>query len=633
MSQTDSAGWGSRVGLILAMAGNAVGLGNFLRFPVQAVQNGGGAFIIPYLVCFLLMGIPLLWVEWGSGRYGGNLGNHSTPFIFDSMNKRKVWKYIGVFGIFTNIGVAAYYCYIESWTMSYVYHTVIGTFDGMSQDQVSAFFNDYTTIGVSTTGIPYESVVFYLICLGLNTWILSKGLEGVEKVAKIGVPLLLLFGAFLAVKSLTLGTSGATDLVPDASAWDGINFLWTPQFSSLLDMKVWLAAAGQIFFTLSLGMGTIHCYASYLKKKDDVALNSLSAGFTNEFVEVVLGSLIVVPIAAGYLGLDWVINNAGFGMAFQTMPFLFEKWDFIGVIAGVFWFGLLFFAGITSSLAMGTPWMGFMQDEFGWSRKKGAVSFGLITLILGLPTVFFYKQGVFDEYDYWAGTVSLVVFALCEIILFAWIFGINRGWDEINAGADIKLPQIYKPIIKYVTPVILLVVFIGALITPKNNDWKKAFSEGWELDNGSIMAKITNSDIVANKDFFSDVKEFDQASGVVSNIVTNEDGSQSVEISDTLRFYRNKYGQTKQSINEELLAGMGKGYVFFDSLAVSKTFDFDNETKVVVKVGDQLKLRDVVAKGDFVNKSLYISIGRFLLLGLFLFISILVYIAGKKKMA
>lgn len=633
MSQTDSAGWGSRVGLILAMAGNAVGLGNFLRFPVQAVQNGGGAFIIPYLVCFLLMGIPLLWVEWGSGRYGGNLGNHSTPFIFDSMNKRKVWKYIGVFGIFTNIGVAAYYCYIESWTMSYVYHTLVGTFDGMSQEQVSSFFNDYTTIGVSTTGIPYESVIFYLVCLALNTWILSKGLDGVEKVAKIGVPLLLIFGAFLAVKSLTLGTSGASPEVPDANAWDGINFLWTPQFSSLLDMKVWLAAAGQIFFTLSLGMGTIHCYASYLKKKDDVALNSLSAGFTNEFVEVVLGSLIVVPIAAGYLGLDWVINNAGFGMAFQTMPFLFEKWDWIGTVAGVFWFGLLFFAGITSSLAMGTPWMGFMQDEFGWSRKKGAVSFGLITLILGLPTVFFYNEGVFEEYDYWAGTVSLVVFALCEIILFAWIFGMNRGWNEINAGADIKLPQIYKPIIKYVTPVILLVVFIGALITPKNNDWGKAFSEGWELDNGSIMAKITNSDIVANKDFFSTVKEFDQARGVVTNITKAEDGTQTVEISDTLRFYTNTHGQVKEAKNEALLKSMNKGYVFSDSLAVSKTFDFDAQTKVVVKVGDQLKLRDVVAEGDFVNKSLYISIGRFLLLGLFLFISILVYVAGKKKMA
>ena len=123
--------WGSRVGLILAMAGNAVGLGNFLRFPVQAVQNGGGAFIIPYLVCFLLMGIPLLFIEWSSGRFGGKFGNHSTPYILDSMVKGRLLKYIGDFGIFTNIAVVAYYCYIESWTMSYMFHSVMGTFSGM----------------------------------------------------------------------------------------------------------------------------------------------------------------------------------------------------------------------------------------------------------------------------------------------------------------------------------------------------------------------------------------------------------------------------------------------------------------------------------------------------------------------
>jgi SNF family Na+-dependent transporter len=285
MSKTES--WGSRTGLILAMAGNAVGLGNFLRFPVQAVENGGGAFIIPYLVCFLLMGIPLLWIEWSMGRFGGRSNNHSTPFILDSMAKKNFWKYFGVFGIFTNIAVACYYCYIESWTMSYVYHSIIGTFDGLSQTQVAAFFDTYVDIGQSTTGIPFEAVLFYILCLGLNTWILSRGLAGVERAAKIGMPLLILFGVFLAIRGLTLGTSGASAEIPTASAWDGLNFLWTPQFSSLSDPKVWLAAAGQIFFTLSVGMGTIHCYAAYVKSKDDVALNAVSAGFMNEFVEVV----------------------------------------------------------------------------------------------------------------------------------------------------------------------------------------------------------------------------------------------------------------------------------------------------------------------------------------------------------
>lgn len=490
-------GWGSRVGLILAMAGNAVGLGNFLRFPVQAVNNGGGAFIIPYLVSFLVMGIPLLWIEWSMGRFGGKHGNHCTPYILDTMTKQRFFKYFGVFGIWTNIAVAAYYCYIESWTMSYVFHSLGRSFEGMTQSQVASFFQDYINITTTTTGIPYEAVIFYVACLLLNTWILSRGLSGgVERTAKVGMPLLILFGIFLAIRGVTLGTSGATPEHPDANAWAGLDFLWNPQFDSLSNPSVWLAAAGQIFFTLSVGMGTIHCYAAYVKSRDDIALNAMSAGWMNEFVEVVLGSLIVIPIAAGYLGLDWVRENASFGMAFQTMPFLFENWGpFFATLAGVFWFGLLFFAGITSSLAMGTPWMGFMRDEFGFSREKSAWSFGAIVLILGLPTVFFYNQGVFGEYDYWAGTVSLVVFALAESILFAWVFGMDRGWKEITDGADMKVPTIYRFIIKFVTPVFLLFVFLGSVFRPRE-EWGQAFGmlfrgEGWTLDNGSLIKQLS----------------------------------------------------------------------------------------------------------------------------------------------
>ncbi len=489
--------WGSRVGLILAMAGNAVGLGNFLRFPVQAVQNGGGAFIIPYLVCFLVMGIPLLWIEWSMGRFGGKFGHHSTPFIVDTMGKNRLWKYIGVFGIWTNIAVAAYYCYLESWTLSYVFHSLTNTFSGMDQDGVAAFFIEYVSLGESTFGIPYEPIVFFVICLLLNTWILSQGLaKGVERVAKIGMPMLILFGIFLAYKGLTI-TSGENGAINDSTV--GLNFLWTPQYDKLWSPSVWLAAAGQIFFTLSVGMGTVHCYASYVRSKDDIALNAMSAGWMNEFVEVVLGGAILIPISIGYLGVDRVtelVQSGGLGLGFRTLPYLFYQWgDVLGALSGVMWFGLLFFAGITSSLAMGTPWIGFLQDEFNWKRKSAAWSFGFIVLILGMPTVLFFNYGVFDEYDYWAGTVSLVVFALLESILFAWVFGIDKGWREIISGSDIKVPNIYKFIIKFITPALLLWVFLGSLFTPKGGDWGAALSGNWELDNSSIIKKITNSDL------------------------------------------------------------------------------------------------------------------------------------------
>lgn len=451
--------WGTRVGLVLAMAGNAVGLGNFLRFPVQAIQNGGGSFIIPYLVCFLLMGLPLLFVEWSMGRFGGRNGDHSTPFILNNMSQGTLWKYVGVFGIFTNLAVAAYYCYLESWTLAYVWKSVSGAFSGQDARQVSDIFSQYVSLGTN------EPVIFWVICILINTWILSRGLKGgVEIAAKIGMPLLILFGIFLAVRGITL-TAGEAGAV--FSGTEGLNFLWTPNFDTIWTPKVWLAAAGQVFFTLSVGMGSIQCYASYLRYQDDIALNAMSAGWMNAFVEVALGAAILIPISVGYLGVERVIEltqNGGLGLGFRTLPYLFQQWGpILSVAAGVAWFGLLFFAGITSSLAMGTPCMGFLRDEFNWSRPKAAWAFGFAVFLLGLPTVVFFEYGVFDEYDYWAGTVSLVVFATLEIILFAWVFGMDNAWREITRGADIKVPIVFKYVIQFVTPIILLAVFVGSL--------------------------------------------------------------------------------------------------------------------------------------------------------------------------
>lgn len=624
MSATKEA-WGSRVGLILAMAGNAVGLGNFLRFPVQAVQNGGGSFIIPYIVCFLVMGIPIVWIEWTMGRYGGRFGNHSTPFILDNMTKLRFWKYFGVFGIFTNIAVAAYYCYIESWTLSYVYHSLAQTFSGKDQGEVANFFSQYVNVQYSTTGIPYEAVVFYVLCLALNTYILSRGLSGgVEKVAKIGMPLLIIFGAFLAYKGVTLGSSGAPDGCTDCDSFLGLNFLWEPQYDSLMNPKVWLAAAGQIFFTLSVGMGTVHCYASYIDSKDDIALNAMSAGWMNGFVEVVLGASIVVPIAVGYLGLDWVKENVGFAMAFQTMPFLFGQWGTaLATFAGVCWFGLLFFAGITSSLAMGTPWMGFMKDEFNFSRNKAAWTFGGLVLLMGLPTVFFFNKGVFDEYDYWAGTVSLVVFALAESIIFSYRFGIENGWNELKRGSDMKLPIIYKPIIKYVTPLLLLVVFLSALITPLNNDWQTAFKGDWQLDPNSIIGKIQNKGVIVNRDYFANHFE-SETSGEVLSIEEMPNGKQTVAIARELRYYRDANNRIK--LYDEQQSALGE-LVTFDSVTVLKTYTFKADERILVQEQDQIEIGARLAEGDFVNNVFYIDMARLLLLALFLFICYLVFAA------
>jgi SNF family Na+-dependent transporter len=316
----------------------------------------------------------------------------------------------------------------------------------------------------------------------------------VERVAKIGIPLLILFGIFLAYQGATIdaGENGAIH-----SSMEGLNFLWTPDYSNMWSPSVWLAAAGQVFFTLSIGMGTVHCYASYVKAKDDIALSAMSSGWMNEFVEIVLGSFILIPISIAFLGMDRVqelIELGSLSLGFKTLPYLFMQWgDVIGILSSFLFFSLLFFAGITSSLAMGTPWIGFLKDEFKWKHTSAAWSFGFIIFVLGLPTIFLYKYGVFDEYDYWAGTVSLVVFALLECILFAWVFGMDRGWKEITRNAEIRVPHIYKYIIKYVTPVLLLIVFLGSVFTPKDNDWEGALSGTWILDDSSIISKLRNT--------------------------------------------------------------------------------------------------------------------------------------------
>jgi len=489
--------WGSRVGLVLAMAGNAVGLGNFLRFPAQAAQNGGGAFLVPYLVSFVLMGIPLLWVEWAIGRHGGQFGHHSAPGMFDRLGPYRWLKYIGVFGLFTTLTVAAYYCYIESWTLAYVWHSVVGTFRDVAPTD---FFPAYLgTHAQSIFALPVEAFFWFLLTLGLNLWILSRGLDrGIEIAAKIGMPLLLLFAAVLAVRGLTLGTD-APGVVQ--SPLVGLNFVWEPKVSGLLDPTTWLAAAGQIFFTLSVGMGSIHCYAAYLKRNQDIALNAASAGWMNEFVEVVLGGSILIPIATAYLGLPAVQaatqGGSGFSLGFLTLPTLFNQWGWFAPVAGALWFGLLFFAGITSSLAMGQPVLAFFQDEFGASRARAAVTFGLTTLVLGGLCVWLYPGGSFDEFDFWSGTFSLVLFALGEAIVFAWIFGMDRAWEEITRGADIRVPRFFRPVIRWITPAFIATVFVGALIKPVG-PWSAAAGslfrgEGWPWAPDSVIGKLLHS--------------------------------------------------------------------------------------------------------------------------------------------
>lgn len=456
--------WATKIGLILAVAGNAVGLGNLLRFPVQAAQNGGGAFMIPYFAAFLFLGLPLMWLEWGMGRYGGKLGHGSVPGMFDAMWKNPIAKYIGAAGLFISSVILIYYVYIESWTLGFSFFSLTKQYFGeTSFEAMGSFLASYQGVGKGYFGSILPAYIFLLITMTLNIWVLYRGIsKGIETLAKIAMPLLLIFAAVLLIRVITIGTPDPINH-PDWNVKSGFAFLWNPDFSRLSSASVWLAAAGQIFFTLSLGLGCIQAYASYVRENDDVALGGLSTASINEFVEVIFGGGIAIPIAVAFFGVvttQEIARGGSFNLGFVSLPIIFQKIPF-GEFFGFLWFLLLFFAGITSSVALAQPLITFLKDEFNLSHGKATAVIASITFIGVQFVVFFLANGFLDEMDYWAGTFGLAFLALFEVIIFAWIFGMKKGWEEITRGAEIKIPKIFYYIIKYVTPAYLLFIFVN----------------------------------------------------------------------------------------------------------------------------------------------------------------------------
>jgi SNF family Na+-dependent transporter len=443
------------------MAGNAVGLGNFLRFPVQAAQNGGGTFMIPYFISFLLLGIPMMWIEWGIGRYGGTQGHGSMPGMFDLLTgrKRRWAKYLGVFGVVGPLVIFVYYTYIVSWMLGMSVLSLTGDYFGLGDvDEMRSYFASYQDVFDSGAIGPALTIFFFLVTFAFIGWVLMRGLSGgIERLALIGMPVLFFFAVTLVIRILTLPPAAG-------SAAEGLNFIWNPDFTALGDARVWLAAAGQMFFTLSIGIGSIQTYASYVRKDDDITLTGLSTAATNEFAEVVLGSTIAIPAAViffGVAGATAIAQGGAFdlgivamGVAFQGLPGP-EIW---GRLGGFIWFFLLFVAGITSSVAMAAPTIAFLEDELRMTRKKAAAGVAALGVMFAMFHIVFYRQGVLGEWDYWAGTFGLVVCATIEIILFSYIFGIDRGWAELHRGAKLAIPSIYKPIMRWVTPAALLVL-------------------------------------------------------------------------------------------------------------------------------------------------------------------------------
>jgi len=448
--------WGTRIGLILAMAGNAVGLGNFLRFPVQAANNGGGTFLIPYFISFILLGIPLMWMEWGIGRYGGRFGHGTIPGMFDRLWRNPIAKYIGVLGVVMPLIVFVYYTVIVGWLLGFTFFSITGGYFGLDAEGVRGFLGGFQNIHDTSTHGGWVGFLFYGITLLVIVWVLSRGISGgIEKLALFGMPILFGFAVLLMIRVLTLPETAV------GSPSQGLAFIWTPDWGALGNASVWLAAAGQVFFTLSLGMGTIQTYASFLSKDDDVTLTGLTTASTNEFAEVVLGGTIAIPAAVTFFGVTGVtaiaaggsfdLGIVAMGVVFQNLP----GGPVVGQLLAFMWFFLLFIAGITSSVALASPAMAFMQEEFGWKRRDVALALGGLALLLGLANIWWLRYGFLDEWDFWAGTFGLVLFAFIEVWIIRAAFGVDEFWEELHHGADLRVPLFFKFVIKWLTPTFL----------------------------------------------------------------------------------------------------------------------------------------------------------------------------------
>lgn len=453
--------WGSKLGLILAMAGNAVGLGNFWRFPYQAASNGGGAFMVPYVAALLLLGLPIMLVEWMQGRLGGKYGHGTLGYMLyiQSREKLKPKKAIvlasigGMLVIAVTLLVNSYYNHLIGWTLGYSWLTITGAYMDKSI-ATGDFFVQYIQN-------PSYVFVFWIISLGFLAFAVTRGIQkGIEAWAKLMMPLLYIFGFILIIRVMFIGSP----VNPDWSSIGGLDLLWSPRWEQL-SFKAALAASGQIFFTLSLGMGIIQNYASYLKQDDDIVNSAVATVALNEFAEVILGGSIAIPIAYAFMGEKGLSQSIG--LSFISLPNIFREMAG-GRFMGTLWFLILFFAGFTSAIAMYNYLVAILEEELGFARKKASLTVFFAYIVVGLPVCLepiltkTADLAYFTEVDNWVGSYLLVVMGLIEVIVTGWLMK-DDPIEEMNRGSYWKAPRwVYTVMIKFVTPLTIIFVLVGS---------------------------------------------------------------------------------------------------------------------------------------------------------------------------
>lgn len=451
MTKKERGNFGSKLGVILASAGSAVGLGNIWRFPYETGNHGGAAFILIYLGCILLLGLPIMIAEFLIGRHS----QANTARAYQILAPGTQWRWVGRMGVLAGFLILGYYSVVAGWTLEYIFEAVSNSFAGKTPAEFISSFQSFSSN-------PWRPALWLTLFLLATHFIIVKGVEkGIEKSSKIMMPTLFIIILILVGCSVTLPGAGK-----------GIEFLLKPDFSKV-DGNVFLGAMGQAFFSLSLGMGCLCTYASYFSKNTNLTRTAFSVGIIDTFVAVLAG-FIIFP-AAFSVGIQ---PDAGPSLIFIILPNVFQQ-AFSGIpilayIFSVMFYVLLALAALTSTISLHEVVTAYLHEEFNFTRGKaarlvttGCILLGILcSLSLGVTKEFtIFGLGMFDLFDFVTAKLMLPLGGLLISIFTGWYLDKKLVWSEITNNGTLKVPT-YKLIIfilKYVAPIAISVIFINEL--------------------------------------------------------------------------------------------------------------------------------------------------------------------------
>jgi NSS family neurotransmitter:Na+ symporter len=438
--------FGSRLGVIAAAAGSAVGLGNIWRFPYILGENGGGAFLIVYLVIVFTIGIPVMMSELVIGRRT----QRNPVGAFNILSPRKPWYIVGMMGIVSAFMILAFYTAVAGWTLEYMYQTLKGGFIDKSSAELATMFNTFRS------GSLRPALWFVLFMLSTSAIVLGGVRKGIEKATKVMMPLLFILLAILCTKALTLPGAGK-----------GLDFLFRPDFSKITGNTI-LMALGQAFFSLSIGMGTLITYGSYIQKDNNLANTSVQVSLIDTLVAVLAGVAIFPAVFA--FGIS---PASGEALTFIVLPGIFQQMAGGMIFAFTFFF-LLGIAAITSTISVLEVIVAWITEQLNLTRKLAVLIATLSMFILGIPAALswgalskikLFGMNVFDLFNNTTANILLPLGGLLIVAFLGWFLRGVDTKDELSNGGTIRVRyyKLFRFIIKFLAPIAITLVFLNGL--------------------------------------------------------------------------------------------------------------------------------------------------------------------------